>query len=42
MEVVHIGFDIGGMSIKAGLVDKEGNTHILDYKTSVHSYSEFS
>lgn len=25
MEVVHIGFDIGGMSIKAGLVDKEGN-----------------
>ena len=25
MEVVHIGFDIGGMSIKAVLVDKEGN-----------------
>ena len=24
------------------IVDKEGNTHILDYKTSVHSYSEFS
>ena len=24
------------------IVDKEGRTHILDYKTSVHSYSEFS
>lgn len=24
------------------IVDKEGKTHILDYKTSIHSYSEFS